>query len=154
VAIEVIKDREIDFDHYRDCAPTDLQARFAQWLIDKCELEFKSKAQEEGFRNGVRLAVYLRIPFQASDENKEAMAERKEQRAAERAEEEERPKPKAKAKKAKPADDADDADAPAPKKRGRKPKVEVKAETEVEAEEQPTTKKRRKRRAAAGDADF
>lgn len=72
---------------YKDKTPTDLQTRFADWLISKLGLEFANSKVEAGFREGVRLGTALRIPFQASDENQsareDARAER-EEAAAER----------------------------------------------------------------------
>ena len=87
--VEEIDGREIDFGKYAAKEATSLQTRFADWLIDKCEVEFATKRDEATFRNAVRLSVSLRIPFQASDENKEATAREREanQRAAEDARE-------------------------------------------------------------------
>lgn len=58
-----------DWSGYRDKPATDLQARMADWVIEKTGLSFSSKAAEAAFRDGIRLGVALRIPFQASPEN-------------------------------------------------------------------------------------
>jgi hypothetical protein len=58
-----------DWSGYRDKPPTDTQARMADWVIEKTGLSFSSKAAEAAFRDGIRLGVALRIPFQASPEN-------------------------------------------------------------------------------------
>ena len=114
-------------------APTSLQARFAEWLMGD-EVGYSpasAKTKQEAFEEGVRLAVALRIPFQASDFNREATAVEREAKAAERiereaakeaaaaAEPQEAPAPKtapakkAAAKKAAPAKAAAPAPAPA-----------------------------------------
>lgn len=76
---------EIDYTSYRDKAPTDLQARFPDWLIEKVGVTFGTKKEEAAFREGVRLATALRMPFQASPENRAATAERRAERAAQAA---------------------------------------------------------------------
>lgn len=116
---------ERDYSAYKHQPPTDLQSRFADWLIEKLDLEFTSGAAEKGFREGVRLAVALRIPFQASPENQAHRAQRAAERE-EREEQEEAPKAKAAkvakaAKKARPAPEpeGDEAVAAAPAKASR-----------------------------------
>jgi len=76
---------EPDYAVYSNRTPTSLQRRFGDWLIDKLEVEFKSKVAEESFREGVRLAVALRIPFQASPENREDTARERQELAEHRA---------------------------------------------------------------------
>jgi len=75
--------KEIDFEEYRTKGPTSLQRRFAVWIAENCEVEFGTKKEEAAFREGVRLAVALRIPFQRSPENREATQEEREQRISE-----------------------------------------------------------------------
>jgi outer membrane biosynthesis protein TonB len=97
----------IDFTDYAGKSATALQARFAEWLMGE-QVGYdpaKAKTKSEAFAEGVRLAVALRIPFQASPFNREAnaasraeAAKAREERAA--AEPEEAPKPAPVAKKA------------------------------------------------------
>jgi hypothetical protein len=92
---------ELEYGDYRDKAPTPLQERFVPWLVEKTGYNpAAAKTKQEAFEAGVRLAVSLRIPFQASPENREATEalrkEREEEMAAARARrEEERAKAKA-----------------------------------------------------------
>lgn len=58
-----------DYTRYRDKEPTELQARFGDWLIEKVELTFGTKKETDAFLEGVRLATALRMPFQRSPEN-------------------------------------------------------------------------------------
>lgn len=132
---DVNEELEPDYTVALDKAPTSLQSRFADFLISD-EVGYSpasAKTKEEAFREGVRLAVALRIPFQASTTNKEATelerqeraeqkrlaAEAKEQAKAAKAaeapaEEEEAPKPaKAVKGKTKPAPASTPAAAPA-----------------------------------------
>lgn len=51
---------------YADREPTDLQARFSEWLLDKTGI---MPADEDSFRAGVRLSTALRMEFQKSPEN-------------------------------------------------------------------------------------
>lgn len=125
----------VDYTTYASKAPTDLQSRFAEWIVEKVEIDpatFKTKQQ--AFEEGVRLAVALRIPFQASPENQAVRAEAA--RAREAAASEAAPAPakpakaapvkatKAAAAKAQPArTEVSEAAAAAPKgtaRRGRK----------------------------------
>lgn len=127
---------------YKEKEPTAVQTRYADWLIEKLSLDFKTPKDETLFRESVRLATALRMIFQASPENQgvraETRAEREEAAAnkpakkskaakTETDEDETDSKPakkSAKAKAAKPAaapapdaeDDADEAVAPAAKK--------------------------------------
>jgi septal ring factor EnvC (AmiA/AmiB activator) len=64
---------------YATGTPTRLQARFADWLLDKTGVK---PGDEGSFRDGVRLATSLRMQFQRSEENKAATAAEKEERAA------------------------------------------------------------------------
>jgi hypothetical protein len=63
---------EYDYTRYLDKEPTDLQARFGEWLVDKVGVKFGTKKEEAAFLEGVRLATALRMPFQRSPENQEA----------------------------------------------------------------------------------
>jgi len=147
---------EIDFDAYAEKAPTSLQEHFAEWLIDNMQIEFPTQKAEAIFKNAVRLAVALRIPYQRSAENKEreadeqaanadarkeaqaASAEKKAARAAAKGEEEEvraaRPGRKSKAV-AEPE--------PAPAKRGR-PARKAPASKAAAATTAPATGERRR----------
>ena len=66
---------------------TPLQERFAGWLqSDAVGYDpATAKSKREAFEEGVRLAVSLRIPFQASDFNREATAAERARREEERA---------------------------------------------------------------------
>lgn len=104
---------ETDFTVWAGKPPTDLQARFGPWLLEKVGIEFGTKKETDAFLEGVRLSTALRIPFQASPENQAV-------RAAKASE----PKPEKPAKKvAKAAAPAAEAPAEAaPAKPGRKPR--------------------------------
>lgn len=131
---------EVDYTKYADKAPTDLQERFSDWLLEQVGLEFGTKKEEIAFREGVRLATALRMPFQRSPENQEVLASR-------RAEiEEERAKPAKKTTAAKKA---------APKRAAKPVEVEETEEVaEVEEEAVPArpTKKTTAARAPRGRA--
>lgn len=82
---------EVDYSNYRDKAPTDLQTRFADWLIDKVEPVAHDEEGNEvdldlpSFEEGVRLGVALRMVFQASPENQAVLAENRAAREEEEA---------------------------------------------------------------------
>ena len=61
---------------------TDLQARFVPWLVEKTGYDPSNSSPEEAFAEGVKLAVALRMTFQASDENKQATQDRRASKAA------------------------------------------------------------------------
>lgn len=112
----------IDYTYPLGKAPTSLQDRFATWLMGD-EVGYApsaAKTKEEAFREGVRLAVALRIPYQASDHNREATAIEREERQAEKerlAAERAQAKAERAAAKATPAvaEEVAEEDAPAPK---------------------------------------
>lgn len=58
-----------DYTSYASKEPTDLQVRFADWLIEKVGVNFGTKKEQAAFEEGVRLATALRMPFQRSAEN-------------------------------------------------------------------------------------
>ena len=64
---QIAEEEERDFTGYADKEPTGTMKAFADWLIDEVGLEFKTKAAEHEFREGVRLGGTLRMEFQASD---------------------------------------------------------------------------------------
>lgn len=68
-----------DFSGYLEKGPTDLQARFTDWLqgdaVGYNPASAKTKA--EAFAEGVRLATALRMKFQASPENQEELEARR-----------------------------------------------------------------------------
>jgi len=58
---------------YATKAASDMQVRFADWLLDQTEYDpAKAKSKEEAFRAGVALGAYLRPTFQRSEANHEA----------------------------------------------------------------------------------
>lgn len=63
---------EYDYTKYADKEPTDLQERFGNWILDKVGVSFGTKKETDAFKEGVRLATALRMPFQRSPENQEA----------------------------------------------------------------------------------
>jgi len=119
-------EEERDYTVYLEKAPTDLQKRFAEWLMDEDIVGYdpsKAKTKQEAFEEGVRLATAMRMVFQASPENRAANEERKAARADESEEEPAKPAKKAApAKKAvkkaaAPAEEEEpEEEAPAPKK--------------------------------------
>lgn len=138
---------EVDLEAYLAKAPTDLQARFAEYIKDVVGYDpSTAKNKDEAFKEGVRLATALRMVFQASDENRKATALRRKARAeaAEAADEDETPK--VKAKKAKPVEEAPAA-APAKAKKAKSGQV-----TE-EAPKAKSGKAKKSKRAAAATAD-
>lgn len=109
---------EVDYPAYLNKPPTDLQERFPDFIIDKVGYDPQSaKTKDEAFRQGVRLAVALRMSFQASPENREATQARRQERAAQaEVVQEETAAPTKRA--AKKAAAAPPPPAPAPAKRG------------------------------------
>lgn len=110
-AAEEAAETEEDYTRYLEKDPTDLQERFGQWILDKTGYE---PDNEDDFLAGVQLGTALRMKFQASPENQEVLAQRRE--AAAKAKEEKAAAP--------------------PKKRGRPAKAKVE-ETEPEEVEEP-----------------
>lgn len=92
-----VVEQEPDYTYQNGVAPTALQARFAAWLqSDAVGYDpSQAKSKKEAFEEGVRYAVALRIPYQASEHNKLATEEERAQRQQEK---EEREAAKAKAK--------------------------------------------------------
>jgi hypothetical protein len=142
-----VDETEVDYTKYADKPATDLQTRFHEWILDKTEIDpntYKNKSL--AFFEGVRLGVALRIPFQASPENQEALAQiRKdvEDRKAERAANGGR-----KAKAAAEEDDAEEETRPAKKaakaaKAAPAKRARAAAADEEEAEETPAPARRR-----------
>lgn len=144
-------------------APTALQARFAEWLQSDAVgyNPQAAKSKVEAFNEGVRLAVALRIPFQASDFNREATLVEREERAALRAEQErQREADRAAAKAAEPVEEAP-APKPAPKAKATKAAKATPAATPATAPAatRPAARRAPARRpatatATAGDAPF
>lgn len=153
-----LEGEERDYTLYLDKAPTDLQDRLADWLIDKVGVEFDDDAEEQAFREGVRLCGALRMDFQASPENQTVLAERRAAKAAGDDEEDEAPaKPKkSTGKKAKPKkvvddepddeEDEEDEQAPAPK-----PKARRATKAKAAADSKPKARRTAKTRKAAAD---
>lgn len=100
---------------YKEKEPTAFQTRYADWLIEKLEIEFPNTKSEAAFREAVRLSVALRMIMQASEENQAA---RVEARTA---------KSKAKAKPAEDDDTEAEAEAPKPKPAAKRPGRPAKA---------------------------
>jgi hypothetical protein len=144
----VAKDNsEVDLEVYLTKPATDLQDRFADWIMEQVGYDPSgAKTKEAAFREGVRIATATRMVFQASPENKEATASKRRERAE--ADEDEAPKPskkakaapepepvKAKGKKAKAAPVEDEA--PKPGKKGSKGKGRRAAATADDEEVAP-----------------
>lgn len=150
---EAAEAAEVDYTKYADKAPSDLQERFAQWVIDEVGVEFKSKAAEEAFREGVRLATILRMPFQRSPENQEILAERRAAVAEAAAKKTSKGKT---VKKPKPVveddEDIEEEEQPAPKRKAAKKASATKVAAEEEAAETSRPSRRPARRRAAADA--
>lgn len=97
-------EQDEDYTYQNGVEPTPLQARFADWLMSDAVgySPATAKSKEEAFREGVRYAVALRIPYQASAHNKEATEreriERQEAKALAAKEREEKRAAKAAAK--------------------------------------------------------
>jgi hypothetical protein len=72
------EEAERDLTIYADKEPTDLQERFAVWIPEATGYDpATAKTKTEAFEEGVRLATALRMIFQASPENQEALAARR-----------------------------------------------------------------------------
>lgn len=142
---------EVDLKSYLEKAATDLQERFADWLLDEDIVGYDpsaAKTKEAAFREGVRLATAMRMVFQASPENRAANAERKAARGAE-VEEEAPAKPAAQkaaktappakkaAKRAAPVEEPEEEEAPAPTKKAAPKKVVKKRRPASEDDEAP-----------------
>jgi hypothetical protein len=86
---DAVETEELDYSYPLGQDPTPLQDRFASWIMSDAVgyAPSAAKTKEEAFREGVRLGVALRIPYQASDHNKEATAAEREERARLKAEE-------------------------------------------------------------------
>lgn len=76
-----------DYTVCKDKKPTDLQERFADWIVEKVGVDpskdFSTKGQ--AFAAGVQYATMLRMPFQRSPENKTATANKRVARSVEEA---------------------------------------------------------------------
>jgi hypothetical protein len=68
-------DANLDLSSYATKAPTDLHVRYAQWLVDKVGLTLSAK-ERALFDKAVSISTALRMPFQRSEENQTARAER------------------------------------------------------------------------------
>jgi hypothetical protein len=68
---------EFDYTQYLDREPSDLQERFADWIIEKTGKEFATKKEEAAWRAGVYVSVQLRMRFQASPENQAVLEARR-----------------------------------------------------------------------------
>jgi hypothetical protein len=91
---------EIDLEVFLTKPATDLQDRFADWIMEQVGYDPSgAKTKEAAFREGVRIATATRMVFQASPENKEATKAKRDERRAAVADEDEAPK----GKKGKPA---------------------------------------------------
>lgn len=65
---------------YKDKATSPTQERFADWMIEKLEIDFPNGKAEAAFSEAVRLATALRMIFQASPENQDAREEARSER--------------------------------------------------------------------------
>jgi hypothetical protein len=137
-----VAEKEKDYTGYASKAATPLQQDFAEWLLSD-EVGYDpsaAKTKRDAFEEGVRLAVALRIPFQASDFNRERTADRRSQRATPAVVEAVAPKTPSR----KVAAPTEEAAAPAPaKRRGRAAKAETAqapaSASEAAAEQTETT---------------
>lgn len=153
---------EVDYTTYLDKAPTDTQARFADWLKEKVGVAFGTKKEESAFEEGVRLGTALRMPFQRSPENQESLAERRGGIAVKP----EKPAKKTVRRRAEPEEVEEEEEAPrrpakkaAPVKRARKAAPEPEEEESEEPEETSRPARRPARRrsgktAATAEAPF
>lgn len=84
----VEQDEELDYTYPLGQPPTPLQARMGEWLMSEAVGydPNAAKSKREAFLEGVRLCIALRIPYQASDHNKEATAQERADREQARAE--------------------------------------------------------------------
>jgi hypothetical protein len=83
---DVVEEGPLDYTYPLGQPPTPLQERFADWLRGD-EVGYDpnaAKSKLEAFNEGVRLSVALRIPYQASDANREATAQERAANAAKR----------------------------------------------------------------------
>lgn len=118
-ADEVEEKSAEDYTTYLGKPATELQERFGEWIRDKTGYDpAQAKSKAAAFEEGVKFAVFLRIPFQKSPENQD-------HRAAKLS----APKPE-KAPKAEPAEQAEAT--PAPKAKGKKGKIVAAAAEPVE----------------------
>lgn len=113
---------------YKDKEATAVQERYADWLIEKLQLEFSNAKAEAAFREATRLATALRMIFQASPENqgeRESAKEAREEAAAAKAQA--KKDKKAKAKDAEADEPEAEETAPAPKAKAAAKKAPAKA---------------------------
>lgn len=73
-----LSDEEILAYKHKEVTP--VQERFADWLVEKLDIDFPNSKAEAAFREAVRLATALRMIFQASSENQEARTESRSER--------------------------------------------------------------------------
>lgn len=167
-------EQEPDYTYALGQAPTSLQRRFADFIMSE-EVGYNpatAKSKEEAFREGVRMAVQLRIPFQASATNREATEqerlERQEAKAVEKAEKERlraeqqearAAKQAAKAAKASASEEAEEVEeAPKPTKtaaKGKAAKPAASTPAAAPAARRPAARRAPARATAtAGDAPF
>jgi hypothetical protein len=90
---------------YKDKEATAVQTRYADWLVEKLEIEFPNAKAQAAFYEAIRIGTALRMIFQASPENQEARQEARAERA------DAKPKKTAKAAKTnEPGDDGEEED--------------------------------------------
>lgn len=113
---------DFDYSTYLDKKPTDLQERFALWIVEQTGLDVTAlKSKQVAFEEGVRLGVALRMKFQASPENQEALeAQRQAVEDAKAAKAEKRASEKASKKAAKESDEDGEESAKPAKKSSKK----------------------------------
>lgn len=106
MATKITESTEIDFEAVLNKAPTTATVGFCDWFIEKSDLAFANKAQEQMFRDGVKVGGALGGVYAKSPERLAAREESKAARAVKAAEPKAATKTKAKAAtktKAKPA---------------------------------------------------
>jgi len=142
----VANDTEVDLEVYLTKPATDLQDRFADWIMEVVGYDPSSaKTKEAAFREGVRIATATRMVFQASPENKAATKAKRQERA-EAAEVEADEAPKTKKVKAAPEPE------PVKPAKGKKAKAAAVAE-ETPAKAKKGSKGKGRRAAATADAE-
>lgn len=140
---------ELDYTKYLDKEPTDLQSRFGDWILDKVGIEFGTKKETDAFREGVRLATALRMPFQRSPENQEASPMVRANRSGSTA----KAAPK-KSTRAKAVEEEDARPAKSAKKSVRRAAVEESAEEPARPARRPARRRAAAPAAATGEAPF
>lgn len=138
--------------------PSDMQERFAEWLIEKAqepiEGSYKIDLDKPGvlkaFRAGLILGTRFRMKFQASPENQKANAVAAKAKARDDEDDDEDETPKRKKATSKKAKQVEEDEAPAPKKAKGKAKAKPQVEEDDDEDEAPAPKAKAKSAASKG----